>query len=158
MTLQEIARARAVWAAKVAALFVLAGGAIGGAAVGLAMITAAVATAPEHYLGSPVLAQMLFGVLATSFFGIFFGFPAAALTAIAYISGAKSMRRRWRITAFGVATSAAWGALFAELISSYPAPPENYLGMAAFFAFAGGAATLACFALLTRWDLHSPRA
>ncbi len=156
MTLQERARSKAIWAAKVIALFVFAGGAVGGAAVGLALVVIAIATAPQHYFGSAVLLQMPLSLLAMAFFGLFFGFPAAVLTAAAYLLGAPTMRLRWPLTAFGVLASALCGALFIEMVSTNPTPLESYLGTAAFFAFAGGAATLACFSLLKRLGLQAP--
>lgn len=156
MALQEVARSRAIWAGKVAAVFVFAGGAIGGAAVGLVSVVGSIAGAPEHYLPLELFSQLPASIAMMSLFGIAFGFPAAALTAAAYVIGVKTMRHRWRLTAFGVGASALWGALFITMISYSPAPPENYFGMSLFFAIAGGAATLGCFSLLKRWRLQAP--
>lgn len=150
MTLQESARSKAIWAATVVVIFVFAGGASGGATVGLAMMAGAI------FSSSASLLQLPMGVLTLAFFGVLMGFPAAVVTAAGYIIGVKTLRERWRLAAFGTAASAGWGALFLEMISVTGAPVESLFGMAAFFGFAGFAATLTCFSLLKRWGLQAP--
>lgn len=158
MTLQEIAQARAVWAAKVVALFVVAGGAAGGAAVGVALAVTSIASSPDYYFGVGLtsLLQLPISLLVMSCFGILFGFPPAVVSAAAYIIGVKTMRSRWRLVALGMAVSLLWCALFSALISSGLQPLQTYLGVAALFVLAGAVAALVCFRLLQRWRLQAP--
>lgn len=153
MTLQESARTKAAWAAKVVSLFVFVGGAVGGAAVGVVMLALVLASSINHT--SEIFLRIPVGLLMASCVGLIVGFPAAVVTGAALV-GARGLRRRWRLTGFAITVSALWGVLFAGLLRPSPPQLESYFWFAATFALAGAIATLVCFALLSCWRLQSP--
>ncbi|MBY0564944.1 MAG: hypothetical protein K2P58_12250 [Hyphomonadaceae bacterium] len=146
MTLQGEARAKALWAAGVVATFVLFGGLIGGLVIGLGIPLIAMAAQWPASSESVLLLPGL-GALAGAY-GIIIGLPASLLTSAAYLIGRGTMRRRWRLTAFGAMTSALWGAALAEVTSQSSASPATYATMAAMFAVCGALATIVCFSLI----------
>jgi hypothetical protein len=153
MTPQESARTKSVWAAKVVALFVVFGGLVGGAVVGVVFPLITIVTHWPPRFDPTWLFQFPAVVMLASLYGVAIGFPSSIITGAAYV---VVLRRRWPLVLFGVAASATWGALLAELLSSLPTPIESYLSMGAMFAVCGLLATLACFWLVARWKLHRP--
>jgi len=156
MTPHASARRNAVWTLRVLATFFVFGGFIGGLVVGLGFPLLAIITQTPPSFDPAWIVQIPFLALFAAAYGIAIGLPSSLLTGAAYLIGRQTMRRRWRLTAFGSIASALWGAILADLMSPFPTPLESYAFMAALFAMCGAIATIGCFWLLVRWGLHRP--
>lgn len=155
MTQVEGERPQILWALIVILLFVLFGGFVGGAAIPLAMSLFTLAAGFQTPDDAQMLLQIPLFATFTGLYGILFGLPAAALTGLAYVAR-PARRHRWLLTAFGAASSAAWGVLLMSLLASSPAPFDTFASLAATFAACGAVATLSSFSLLKALSLHHP--
>lgn len=142
------------WAARVLVVFVFFGGFVGGLVIGVGLPMIALATSWSGGFSLGWLVQFPFFVAFAALYGVAIGLPASLLTGLAYLVNREAMRRRAPLMAVGTMGSAAWGVLLAELLSSSSAPLESYVALGGLFALCGALATLACFWLLARWNLH----
>jgi hypothetical protein len=137
-------------ALKILAAFILFGGIVGGLTLGLA--TALYGLAAQHNAAALAsFPQFFIAIPSLAIFGILFGLPAAFATAIIYMV-APRVRSPWLMALTGAATSALWGALFVNIMSSASnvASHETYLAMSGYFAIAGAAAAPAALWALLR--------